>query len=162
MIKRRFCKFALAFLTILVLPRLQHCADILSRSIHSHLCGWYFPENGRVWEGEDVSLDHFCTFSSFCFLLWHICVGVHQNTVWCSEIGSLTSLDACNSGASSDVREPISLHQAVCYCRTTNFRVRLIFRESQFFLVRKITDFRNSWPAIDQQAYEKAFGRYVS
>ena len=34
-------------------------------------------------------------------------------TVWCSEIGSLTSLDACNSGASSDVREPISLHQAV-------------------------------------------------
>ena len=34
-------------------------------------------------------------------------------TAWCSEIGSLTSLDACNSGASSDVREPISLHQAV-------------------------------------------------
>ena len=32
-------------------------------------------------------------------------------TAWCSEIGSLTSLDACNSGASSDVREPISLHQ---------------------------------------------------
>ena len=32
---------------------------------------------------------------------------------WCSEIGSLTSLDACNSGASSDRREPISLHQAV-------------------------------------------------
>ena len=28
-------------------------------------------------------------------------------------IGSLTSLDACNSGASSDVREPISQHQAV-------------------------------------------------
>ena len=33
--------------------------------------------------------------------------------VWCSETGSLTSLNACNSGASSDVREPISLHQAV-------------------------------------------------
>ena len=32
------------------------------------------------------------------------------STDWCSEIGSLTSLDACNSGASS---EPISLHQAV-------------------------------------------------
>ena len=32
---------------------------------------------------------------------------------WRSEIGSLTSLDACNSGASSEVREPISLHQAV-------------------------------------------------
>ena len=35
-------------------------------------------------------------------------------TAWCSEIGSLTSLDACNSGASSDVREPISLDQTVC------------------------------------------------
>ena len=34
-------------------------------------------------------------------------------TAWCSEIGYLTSLDACNSGASSDVREPVSLHQAV-------------------------------------------------
>ena len=35
-------------------------------------------------------------------------------TVWCSEIDSLTSLGACNSGASSDVREPISLYQTVC------------------------------------------------
>ena len=34
-------------------------------------------------------------------------------TDWCSEIGSLTSLDACNSGASSDRKEPISLQQAV-------------------------------------------------
>ena len=34
-------------------------------------------------------------------------------TVWCSEIGSLTSLDAPELHASSDVREPISLHQAV-------------------------------------------------
>ena len=33
-------------------------------------------------------------------------------TPWCSEIGSPTSLDACNSGASSDLSEP-SLHQAV-------------------------------------------------
>ena len=31
-------------------------------------------------------------------------------TAWCSEIGSLTSLDAWKSGAFSDVREPISLH----------------------------------------------------
>ena len=36
-----------------------------------------------------------------------------RNTAWCSEIGSLTSRDACNSGASSDRRGPISLHQAV-------------------------------------------------
>ena len=35
------------------------------------------------------------------------------NTVWCSEIGSLTSLEASNSGASNDRREPISRHQAV-------------------------------------------------
>ena len=35
------------------------------------------------------------------------------STARCSEIGSLVSLDACKSGASSDVREPISLHLAV-------------------------------------------------
>ena len=34
-------------------------------------------------------------------------------TARCSEIGSLTSMEACSSGASRDVREPISLHQAV-------------------------------------------------
>ena len=39
-----------------------------------------------------------------------------HNTAWCSEIGSLTSVDACNSGASDDAREPISLHQAVLSC----------------------------------------------
>ena len=41
------------------------------------------------------------------------------HTAWCSEIGSLTSLYACNSGVSSDRREPISLHQAVCTVTTT-------------------------------------------
>ena len=35
------------------------------------------------------------------------------SSAWCSELGSLTSLDACNSGAANDVRQPISLHQAV-------------------------------------------------
>ena len=34
-------------------------------------------------------------------------------TAWCSEIGSLTSLDSWNSGASSDAREPFSLHQDI-------------------------------------------------
>ena len=34
-------------------------------------------------------------------------------TAWCSKIGSLMSLIACYSGASSDAREPIPLHQAV-------------------------------------------------
>ena len=41
-------------------------------------------------------------------------VRLHASTAWCSEIGSLTSLDACNSGASRDVRGPNSLHQTVC------------------------------------------------
>ena len=41
------------------------------------------------------------------------CVGVCI-TAWCSEIGSLTSLDALELYASSDVRAPRSLHQAVC------------------------------------------------
>ena len=36
-----------------------------------------------------------------------------RSTVWCSEIGPLTSLNAPVLHASSDVREPISLHQAV-------------------------------------------------
>ena len=39
--------------------------------------------------------------------------GLLWSTAWCSEIGSLTSPDEWNSGASSDVREPISLHQTV-------------------------------------------------
>ena len=47
-----------------------------------------------------------CSFSETC--------PPCKEYTWCSEIGSLTSLDACNSGKiSSDVREPISLHQAV-------------------------------------------------
>ena len=36
-----------------------------------------------------------------------------SRTAWCSEIGFLKSLDAPEFHASSDVREPISLHQAV-------------------------------------------------
>ena len=39
-----------------------------------------------------------------------------SSTAWCSEIGSLTSLDAPELHASIDVREPISLHQAVHGC----------------------------------------------
>ena len=36
-----------------------------------------------------------------------------SNTAWGSEIGSLASLDAPEFHASSGVREPVSLHQAV-------------------------------------------------
>ena len=35
-------------------------------------------------------------------------------TAWCSEVGSLTSLDAPELHVSSDVREPILLHPATC------------------------------------------------
>ena len=44
------------------------------------------------------------------------CVRACVCTARCSEIGSLASLDAPECHASSDVREPISLHQAVCVC----------------------------------------------
>ena len=38
------------------------------------------------------------------------------STAWCSELGSLTPLDASELQASSDVREPISLH---LFCMTS-------------------------------------------
>ena len=44
----------------------------------------------------------------------HIYTLVTRSTARCNEIGSLTSLNACNSGASSsDRKEPISPHRAV-------------------------------------------------
>ena len=48
-------------------------------------------------------------------------------TAWCSEIGSLMSLNAPELHASSDVREPISLHHAVliCFVLTTDQRTTL-------------------------------------
>ena len=54
-------------------------------------------------------------FRRLCYTYLNICqwILIHLCTAWCSEIGSLTSLNACNSGAASDAREPISLHQAI-------------------------------------------------
>ena len=40
---------------------------------------------------------------------------IYLYTAWCNEIGSLASRDAPEFHASGDVREPISLHQAVHY-----------------------------------------------
>ena len=57
--------------------------------------------------------------------LWRIRTGIMRYTAWCSEIGSLTSPDARNSGASSDRREPISLHQAV-YSLHEHFFIMLL------------------------------------
>ena len=47
-------------------------------------------------------------------------------TARCSEIGSLTSLDAPGFHTSSDAREPISLHQAVCAHMHIPWNVQLI------------------------------------
>ena len=44
---------------------------------------------------------------------YYIGAELTQYSLGCSEIGSLTSLDAPELHASSNVREPISLHQAV-------------------------------------------------
>ena len=49
-------------------------------------------------------------------------------TSWCSEISSLTSLDACNSGSFCDVRESISLHEAVVWEWVCVENAILIFR----------------------------------
>ena len=51
-----------------------------------------------------------CTCTS---VLAIVSIFAQGSTDSCSEIGFLASLDACNFGASSDRREPISLHQAV-------------------------------------------------
>ena len=53
-------------------------------------------------------------FFSFCASFWVNYACMYLCLAWCSEIGSLTSLDACISGTSRDVREQISLHLAVC------------------------------------------------
>ena len=64
-------------------------------------------------------------------VFWHLGELTRASrAAWCCEIGSLTSLDACNSGASSDVREPISLHQPV----GSNERGRKAFSLQLFFL----------------------------
>ena len=68
-----------------------------------------------------------CTYVLFWDLnrfdeLLRLCSGVNtQKTAWCSEIGSLTSLDAPELHAASDVREPISLHQATANRKSCSF-----------------------------------------
>ena len=46
---------------------------------------------------------------------WYVTGVANTCTAWCSEIGSLWSLDAPDLHAPSDVREPISLHQTVSH-----------------------------------------------
>ena len=61
------------------------------------------------------------SFLPFEFQVFH-CILILVDTTWCSEIGSLTSLNALEFHAFSDVREPISLHQAVIH-RITPFQL---------------------------------------
>ena len=72
-------------------------------------------------ERQPCSLDKTCpgklNLYSLCFSCLHFLPWPKElkqprcsrSTAHCSEIGSLTSLDACKSGASSDVSEPTSL-----------------------------------------------------
>ena len=53
-------------------------------------------------------------------------------TAWCSEMGSLTSLDVPELHASGDIREPISLHQAVLPDRKTHRTTDLNFAIIRF------------------------------
>ena len=59
-------------------------------------------------------------------------------TAWCSEIGSLASLDAPEFHAFSDIRKPISLHQALSYTsmhsRTPHAHSAIQFVSSHFIL----------------------------
>ena len=74
--------------------------------------GWYETSNSHVTL-------HAPTSEAGAHRVWNGTIlvvnegSMVEDTDWCSEIGSLTSLGACNSGASNDRREPISLHQAV-------------------------------------------------
>ena len=61
---------------------------------------WWWAELEK-WEVTIVKMKEFFNY-----------VGL-RGTAWCSEIGCLTSLDAPELRASSDVKEPISLHKAV-------------------------------------------------
>ena len=57
------------------------------------------------------------TYTPYMYMgTWCIYTNVHKLlcTACCSKIGSLTSLDAPGLHASSDVREPSSLRQAIC------------------------------------------------
>ena len=51
-------------------------------------------------------LQYFCTRLNFVYF---VLLAESTAAAWCNEIGSLTSLDVCNSRASSDHRDPISL-----------------------------------------------------
>ena len=105
----------------------KHVVDSTKIRVHLISLQFFFSKRNAFQIGFTPSLPllserliaHFLAmklFTRFC---------CNTSTAWCSETGSLTSLDACNSGASSDVREPISLHQAVHVCIAWSFVQRI-------------------------------------
>ena len=100
-----------------------------------HICAWCHSES--LLQSEFLSDLHapspfreWNCYSNSTLLFKVLKIWPPPLQAWCSEIGSLTSLDACNSGASSDVREPISLHQAVCILSHTS-----VIRKSSIYHV---------------------------
>ena len=67
------------------------------------------PEIGGKYDARALMVREGCSEIPFGIIV--------QSSAWCSEVGYLTSLHApeLHHSASSDVREPISLHQAVYY-----------------------------------------------
>ena len=77
---------------------------------------------GCHWKRRLLSAP-FSLYPGPSLVLSNLLLQVKQCTAWCSEIGSLTSLDACYSGACSDIKEPISLHQDVYPYQSLQFSI---------------------------------------
>ena len=95
--------------------RIRHSShDFGWQSSHSvDLAGWQAKMASiEIWiQWRNAHKPHFTDPTECCFMYKHLapCTFMHSMVHW---IGSLTSVDARNSGASCDVRELISLHQA--------------------------------------------------
>ena len=77
----------------------QHPQERSSRSSYSESCWSRSYSENDVWRPSAISVTLIIIFA--------------DKSAWCSEIGSLWSPDAPELHASGDVRELISLHQAV-------------------------------------------------
>ena len=88
----------------------QGCFDMMVHFLyhHSSIYNRYFKKQRLAIApaGQRISLEVSCELLS-------IQTQGHAHTVWCQWNWFSDVSDACNSGASSDIREPISLHQAV-------------------------------------------------
>ena len=107
--RRRACRRGAIGSTMGAYPR-----DTGSNPVEGN--GHFFPSHRQLYLSSFflsfVFLFLFVSLSSLSFVFRHThthfvtCVHIHVHTAWCSETGSLTSLEAQNSGASIDAREP--------------------------------------------------------